>query len=98
MIMEFVLGDTLEALVELREPPRMLFAEPGLPEPHANLIRFRLGAADGTLQRRHEAAWHRRFDRRRLTGWPSARVASRPHGNRSRTSPCLTRLHAPQII
>ena len=37
----------LEALVELREPPRMLFAEPGLPEPHANLIRFRLGAEDG---------------------------------------------------
>jgi len=37
----------LEALVELREPPRMLFAGPGLPPPHSNLIRFRLGAVDG---------------------------------------------------
>ena len=39
--------NALEALVELRDPPRMLFAEPGLPSPHANLIRFRLGALDG---------------------------------------------------
>ena len=39
--------NALEALVELRDPPRMLFAEPGLPRPHANLIRFRLGAVDG---------------------------------------------------
>jgi glucose-6-phosphate 1-dehydrogenase len=39
--------NALEALVELRDPPRMLFAEPGLPRPHANLIRFRLGTADG---------------------------------------------------
>ena len=37
----------LEALVELREPPRMLFGEPDMPAPHANLIRFRLGARDG---------------------------------------------------
>ena len=37
----------LEALVELRQPPRMLFAEAGLPDPHPNVIRFRLGAADG---------------------------------------------------
>jgi len=37
----------LEALVELREPPRMLFADPDLPCPHPNLIRFRLGASDG---------------------------------------------------
>ncbi len=37
----------LEALIELREPPRMLFAGPGLPTPHSNLIRFRLGAVDG---------------------------------------------------
>ncbi len=39
--------NALEALIELHDPPRMLFAEPGLPRPHANLIRFRLGAADG---------------------------------------------------
>ncbi len=39
--------NALEALVELRDPPRMLFAEPGLPPPHSNLIRFRLGAVDG---------------------------------------------------
>ena len=37
----------LEALIELHEPPRMLFADPDLPPPHANLIRFRLGAVDG---------------------------------------------------
>ncbi len=39
--------NALEALVELRDPPRMLFAEPGLPRPHSNLIRFRLGTVDG---------------------------------------------------
>ena len=39
--------NALEALVELRDPPRMLFAEPGLARPHPNLIRFRLGALDG---------------------------------------------------
>ena len=37
----------LEALVELREPPRMLFGDPAMPRPHSNLIRFRLGAIDG---------------------------------------------------
>ncbi|HUX71689.1 MAG TPA: glucose-6-phosphate dehydrogenase, partial [Cellulomonadaceae bacterium] len=37
----------LEAVVELREPPRMLFTEADLPSPHANLIRFRLGNRDG---------------------------------------------------
>jgi glucose-6-phosphate 1-dehydrogenase len=37
----------LEAVVELREPPRMLFTEADLPSPHANLIRFRLGTRDG---------------------------------------------------
>jgi len=37
----------LEAVVELREPPRMLFADKGLPSPHANLFRFRLGHQDG---------------------------------------------------
>lgn len=40
-------GSALEALVELREPPRMLFADPGMPVPHSNVIRFRLGADDG---------------------------------------------------
>jgi glucose-6-phosphate 1-dehydrogenase len=38
---------SLEALVELREPPRLLFVDPELPCPHPNVIRFRLGAADG---------------------------------------------------
>jgi glucose-6-phosphate 1-dehydrogenase len=37
----------LEALIELREPPRMLFVDPALPCPHPNLIRFRLGSSDG---------------------------------------------------
>ncbi len=37
----------IEALVELKHPPRMLFADPDLPQPHANVLRFRLGADDG---------------------------------------------------
>ena len=38
----------LEAVVELRQPPRMLFAGDGQqPEAHANLIRFHLGTPDG---------------------------------------------------
>lgn len=37
----------LEVVVELRQPPQMLFAEPGAPRPHANVIRFRLGQRDG---------------------------------------------------
>jgi glucose-6-phosphate 1-dehydrogenase len=37
----------LEAVIELREPPRMLFGDPTMPPPHPNLIRFRLGAVDG---------------------------------------------------
>jgi glucose-6-phosphate 1-dehydrogenase len=36
-----------EAVVELRKPPRMLFDEAGGEPPRANLIRFRLGKADG---------------------------------------------------
>jgi glucose-6-phosphate 1-dehydrogenase len=40
-------GAAVDALVELREPPRMLFAEPDLPSPHANMIRFRLGPPEG---------------------------------------------------
>ena len=37
----------LEAVVELKEPPRMLFAGEGTPAPHANLLRFRLGPRSG---------------------------------------------------
>lgn len=37
----------LEALVELRPPPRMMFADPDAPNPHPNVIRFRLGVNDG---------------------------------------------------
>jgi glucose-6-phosphate 1-dehydrogenase len=36
-----------EAVVELREPPRLLFDEIGGPPPDRNLIRFRLGNNDG---------------------------------------------------
>jgi len=36
-----------EAVVELREPPRMLFDESGGPPPGRNLIRLRLGSNDG---------------------------------------------------
>ena len=36
-----------EAVVELREPPQLLFDEAGGPPPDRNLIRFRLGKNDG---------------------------------------------------
>ena len=36
-----------EAVIELREPPRMLFDEEGSPPPERNLIRMRLGKHDG---------------------------------------------------
>ncbi len=36
-----------EAVIELREPPRMLFDESGGPPPGRNLIRLRLGSNDG---------------------------------------------------
>jgi glucose-6-phosphate 1-dehydrogenase len=36
-----------EAVIELREPPRMLFDEAGGPPPNRNLIRLRLGSHDG---------------------------------------------------
>jgi len=36
-----------EAVIELREPPRMLFDEAGGPPPGRNLIRLRLGKRDG---------------------------------------------------
>ena len=39
--------DATEAVVELREPPRMLFDEAGSPRPERNLIRLRLGKNDG---------------------------------------------------
>jgi glucose-6-phosphate 1-dehydrogenase len=38
------LGETaLEAVVEFKEPPRLLFAESGTPAPHPNHLRLRLG-------------------------------------------------------
>lgn len=43
----------LEAVVELKEPPRMLFAPSDAPRPHANTVRFHLGPHEGvtlTLQ------------------------------------------------
>jgi glucose-6-phosphate 1-dehydrogenase len=42
-----------DAVVEFRDPPRLLFDEAGGPTPHRNLVRFRLGQEDGvtfTLQ------------------------------------------------
>jgi glucose-6-phosphate 1-dehydrogenase len=39
--------DATEAVIELREPPRMLFDEAGGPAPERNLIRLRLGKNDG---------------------------------------------------
>jgi glucose-6-phosphate 1-dehydrogenase len=33
----------LEAVIELRQPPRLLFAQPDLAAPHPNHLRFRLG-------------------------------------------------------
>lgn len=38
---------TLEAVIEFREPPRLLFADPTMPKPLPNIVRFRLGADDG---------------------------------------------------
>jgi glucose-6-phosphate 1-dehydrogenase len=36
----------LEATIEFREPPRLLFADPDTPPPHPNHLRFRLGGLD----------------------------------------------------
>ncbi len=36
-----------EVVVEFREPPRLLFAEPGAPPPDTNRLRFRLGQDPG---------------------------------------------------
>jgi glucose-6-phosphate 1-dehydrogenase len=46
-------GGATEAVIEFKEPPRMLFDEAGGPVPSRNLIRLRLGKRDGvtfTLQ------------------------------------------------
>jgi glucose-6-phosphate 1-dehydrogenase len=40
-------GMATEAVVELRRPPRLLFAARDAPLPEANLVRFRLGHSDG---------------------------------------------------
>ncbi|HZT06569.1 MAG TPA: glucose-6-phosphate dehydrogenase [Chloroflexota bacterium] len=37
---------SLEAIVEFRQPPRLLFADPHMPIPHPNHLRFRLGGRD----------------------------------------------------
>jgi glucose-6-phosphate 1-dehydrogenase len=44
---------TMEAVIEFKQPPRLLFTIPGTPKPIPNIVRFRLGALDGvdiTLQ------------------------------------------------
>ena len=44
---------TMEAVIEFKQPPRLLFTIPGTPKPLPNIVRFRLGARDGvdlTLQ------------------------------------------------
>jgi glucose-6-phosphate 1-dehydrogenase len=40
-------GSATEAVVELRKPPRLLFAGQSAAEPSTNLVRFRLGHSDG---------------------------------------------------
>jgi glucose-6-phosphate 1-dehydrogenase len=40
-------GTATEAVIELREPPRLLFDEAGGPSPDRNVIRLRLGRGDG---------------------------------------------------
>ncbi len=45
------LGATaLEAVIEFKEPPRLLFAEPGTPMPHPNHLRLRLGGGDEGIE------------------------------------------------
>jgi glucose-6-phosphate 1-dehydrogenase len=44
---------TMEAVIEFKQPPRLLFTLPGTARPLPNIVRFRLGALDGvdiTLQ------------------------------------------------
>ena len=38
---------TMEAVIEFKQPPRLLFTDPGVPKPLPNIVRFRLGARDG---------------------------------------------------
>jgi glucose-6-phosphate 1-dehydrogenase len=42
-----------EAVVEFSSPPRLLFADPDVPPPHPNHIRFRLGKDDGVTLHMH---------------------------------------------
>jgi len=45
------LGETaLEAVVEFKEPPRLLFAEAGTPMPHPNHLRLRLGGGNEGIE------------------------------------------------
>ena len=45
------LGETaLEAVIEFREPPRLLFAESGTPMPHPNHLRLRLGGGNEGIE------------------------------------------------
>ncbi|HUY98758.1 MAG TPA: glucose-6-phosphate dehydrogenase [Thermomicrobiaceae bacterium] len=45
------LGETaLEALIEFKEPPRLLFAEAGTPKPHPNHLRMRLGGGNEGIE------------------------------------------------
>lgn len=38
---------TMEAVIEFKQPPRLLFTEHDAPQPLPNIVRFRLGARDG---------------------------------------------------
>lgn len=38
---------TLEAVIEFKQPPRLLFTDPTTPKPLPNIVRFRLGERDG---------------------------------------------------
>ena len=45
------LGETaLEAVIEFKEPPRLLFAEAGTPVPHPNHLRLRLGGGSEGIE------------------------------------------------
>ena len=37
----------MEAVVEFKQPPRLLFSAPGEPRPEPNIVRFRMGKRDG---------------------------------------------------
>ncbi len=38
---------TMEAVIEFKQPPRVLFTDSNSPKPHPNIVRFRLGTRDG---------------------------------------------------